>query len=393
MRKYRYTSVAVILATAMAAASCGHDSADGHDHAGDVHETAGKENEEHDHDHDGLVEMNPEQLKMAGISIETVTDSSFSRSVTAGGRIIAPEGSQGVVSAKASGIVSFPQPSLAIGSPVKAGQTLFTISARGLEQSSARAETASATLEQAEKNLRRAETLLKDNLVTRGEYEQAKADYAKALAEAGGTAVRAASGSMAASSPIAGYITALSVKPGQYVSQGDPLATVSRNRRLMLRVALSEARASEMTTVSDAVMTVPSLGDRSFRLSDYNLRVVSSPASTPSDGHYVPLFLEFDNPGLFRDGAVAEVTLRGDVRDGVRSVPREALVEEMGVYYLFVQVHDDAFRRIPVEIGSSDGERVEILSGLNGGERVVVKGVGSVRRAENSGVLPPGHTH
>ena len=385
--------IAAALLAAMAAVSCGHTSGDGHDHGPAEEKT---EKDAHaGHDHDGFIEMTPDQIRVGGVVTSIIADSTFSETVTASGRVVAPEGSQGVVSAKVSGIVSFTIPSLAVGTPVKAGQTLFTISAKGLEQSSGRLETATASLEQAERNLKRAEELVKDNLVTRTEYEQAKADYARALAESKGSAVRAAAGSLAASSPASGFVTALSVKPGQFVQQGEQLATVSQNRRLMLRVALSESQASSLASVSDAVITVPSLGDRTFRLSDYGMRVVSSPASTASSTHYVPVFLEFDNPGLLRDGNVAQVTLRGDSRQGVASVPKEALIEEMGVYYLFTAVkkHPGMFERIPVAIGTSDGERVEILNGLAPGAEVVVRGVGSVRRAENSGALPPGHTH
>lgn len=385
--------IAAALLAAMAAVSCGHTSGDGHDHGPAEEKT---EKDAHaGHDHDGFIEMTPDQIRVGGVATSIIADSTFSETVTASGRVVAPEGSQGVVSAKVSGIVSFTIPSLAVGTPVKAGQTLFTISAKGLEQSSGRLETATASLEQAERNLKRAEELVKDNLVTRTEYEQAKADYARALAESKGSAVRAAAGSLAASSPVSGFVTVLSVKPGQFVQQGEQLATVSQNRRLMLRVALSESQASSLASVSDAVITVPSLGDRTFRLSDYGMRVVSSPASTASSTHYVPVFLEFDNPGLLRDGNVAQVTLRGDSRQGVASVPKEALIEEMGVYYLFTAVkkHPGMFERIPVAIGTSDGERVEILNGLAPGAEVVVRGVGSVRRAENSGALPPGHTH
>ena len=385
--------IAAALLAAMAAVSCGHTSGDGHDHGPAEEKT---EKDAHaGHDHDGFIEMTPDQIRVGGVVTSIIADSTFSETVTASGRVVAPEGSQGVVSAKVSGIVSFTIPSLAVGTPVKAGQTLFTISAKGLEQSSGRLETATASLEQAERNLKRAEELVKDNLVTGTEYEQAKADYARALAESKGSAVRAAAGSLAASSPVSGFVTAMSVKPGQFVQQGEQLATVSQNRRLMLRVALSESQASSLASVSDAVITVPSLGDRTFRLSDYGMRVVSSPASTASSTHYVPVFLEFDNPGLLRDGNVAQVTLRGERRQGVASVPKEALIEEMGVYYLFTAVkkHPGMFERIPVAIGASDGERVEILNGLAPGAEVVVRGVGSVRRAENSGALPPGHTH
>lgn len=383
---------ALVWATALAMASCGHSSSDAHDHD---HEGEGKQTHENEkaHDHEGVIELSADLGKMSGIEVQTVTDSTFSEAVTAAGRVVAPEASQGVVTAKTSGVVSFSAPSLSVGSPVSAGQTLFTISAKGLEQSSGLTESTAASLEQAEKNYRRAERLVKEKLVTRAEYEQAKAEYDKALAAKRGAAVRAASGSVAASSPTSGVITELSVKPGQFVAQGERLASVSQNRRLMLRVALSERQAAAMPDISDAVVVIPALGKRAYRLSDYNLRVVSSPSTAAANGHYIPVMLEFDNPGLLRDGNVAEVTLRGGVRTGVMSVPRAALVEEMGLSYIFVEVHENAFRRVRVEMGASDGERVEIHGDVKPGDKVAVSGVGAIRRAENGNVVPAGHSH
>ena len=126
--------IAAALLAAMAAVSCGHTSGDGHDHGPAEEKT---EKDAHaGHDHDGFIEMTPDQIRVGGVVTSIIADSTFSETVTASGRVVAPEGSQGVVSAKVSGIVSFTIPSLAVGTPVKAGQTLFTISAKGLEQSS-----------------------------------------------------------------------------------------------------------------------------------------------------------------------------------------------------------------------------------------------------------------
>ena len=61
--------------------------------------------------------------------------------------------------------------------------------------------------------------------------------------------------------------------------------------------------------------------------------------------------------------------------------------------YVFVRIDDDCYRKLPVRTGSNDGQRIEILSGLDGGEDVVVTGTTTVRIAESSGVIPEGHNH
>ena len=77
------------------------------------------------------------------------------------------------------------------------------------------------------------------------------------------------------------------------------------------------------------------------------------------------------------------------------SVPNEAIVEEMGSYFLFVKVHNEEYAQRLVTLGSTDGLRTEISSGLHAGEVVVAKGASMVRLTQNSAALDPhaGHVH
>ena len=54
-------------------------------------------------------------------------------------------------------------------------------------------------------------------------------------------------------------------------------------------------------------------------------------------------------------------------------VPKTAVRTDAGTSVVFV-VHEDRVERRAVKVGLADGERIEIVSGLNGGERVVVEG-------------------
>ncbi|MCK9911812.1 hypothetical protein MXD81_21840, partial [Microbacteriaceae bacterium K1510] len=66
------------------------------------------------------------------------------------------------------------------------------------------------------------------------------------------------------------------------------------------------------------------------------------------------------------------VEMKADPRKAI-VVPREAVISTNQQNYLYV-VEDDKAKQVKVEVGESDGKRMEILSGLNGGEQVVVKG-------------------
>ena len=83
------------------------------------------------------------------------------------------------------------------------------------------------------------------------------------------------------------------------------------------------------------------------------------------------------NPGLkLRPGMLLKISIdRGD--DPVLQVPEEALILT-GASHFVLRVTDDVARRVPVEIGRRRVGTVEIESGLEPGDQVVVVGIVSV---------------
>ena len=67
----------------------------------------------------------------------------------------------------------------------------------------------------------------------------------------------------------------------------------------------------------------------------------------------------------------------------------------MGNYFVYVQLTPEFFEKREVKIGQTDGQRTEILSGLNGKERVVAKGAVLVKLTQATGTLDAhsGHVH
>ena len=200
-----------------------------------------------------------------------------------------------------------------------------------------------------------------------------------------------AAGSVTITSRNAGFVTDCLVKNGEYVEVGTPLMTISSNRRLRLQADLPQREYSRIGSIRSANFRI-SQSDNTLSLKDMNGRLVSYGKSSENTGAFIPLLFEFDTAAGIPSGVMAEVYLIGAPREGVISVPKTALTEEQGIYYVYVRLDEDGYAKRNVTIGKSDGVNVEIVSGLNNGEEVVSKGAMHVKLASASKAIP-GHTH
>ena len=99
------------------------------------------------------------------------------------------------------------------------------------------------------------------------------------------------------------------------------------------------------------------------------------------------------NKGEIVPGAYIEVFLLTTSIDNAIVVPVSALTEEQGLYFVYLRLDEEGYKKQEVTVGNSDGENVRILSGLHEGDQVVTRGVYQVKLAANSGVIPEGHSH
>ena len=78
--------------------------------------------------------------------------------------------------------------------------------------------------------------------------------------------------------------------------------------------------------------------------------------------------------------------------DWTLAIPVEALTEEQGLYFIYLQKCAESYKKQEVKIGANNGKEVQILEGLHAGDRVVVKGAYHVKLASASNALPA-HSH
>lgn len=357
-----------------------HDDHDGHDHDGHDHE------DHEGHDHGDAIKLKTEVAKRFGVVAEIVNPSEFVEVLQVSGQIETKASDEGIATATRNGILTL-SPNVTTGLKVASGTSLGSVSVKNI-QGADPASQARATREAAKRELDRITPLYKDGIVSTQQYNEALKTYEEA--EAALKNVQNGSGSI--SSPRAGVITQLLAKSGEYVEVGQPIAVISGNTSLTLRADVPEKYYDRLAAVTSANFR-PAYADETLSLKELDGRLVSSPMSSSAKNGYIPVYFTFSNNGAASPGSFAEVYLLSGSRHDVIAVPKEAIVEIQGNKCVYSEEGDGLYAKHVVKTGATDGKRVEILSGLPAGEKVVVKGAQVVRMAETSSAAVPGHTH
>lgn len=368
----------IILPLIAVLSSCGgQHRGDGHDHEGEAAEK---------HDEHGEIVLHKEVADQFGVVIDSVACGDFATTVRAAGVVLTASTSDAVVSAPTAGIVRLAQ-GIEAGKALSAGSLVATIDARNVSGGDANAA-ARAALDAAKTEYERIEALYKERLATVGERNAALAAYNQAKA-----AYSPSASSGRATSPIAGTLTSLAVRQGQYVAAGEVIATVAGASDQTLRIDLPQRYYALAPTLTDAVITLP-YGDTAVRLGEYGgHRITSAPVTQGGAAAYVPVYFSAGRtPGLVA-GTTFTAYLLGTPRHDVVSVPSTAISEQQGDYFVYEQLDDECYAKRRVDIGATDGQRVEITQGIAPGTPIVVKGVTTIRLAETGSNIPEGHTH
>lgn len=376
---------------ALLLASChGEAGKELHDHEGEsAHEHETEQHASEQPAHADEIVLPAEKARAAGVVVETVTPGDFRSVIPASGTILPAQSDETTVVAPASGVVTFLRP-LVTGSAVGAGEELFAVSAENLQDGDP-IERAAIAYEAARKEFERVSSLVKDRIVSEKEFNAAKSNYETArIAFEAVSRAQSGKGNVV-KSPAGGMLTACLVRTGDYVTVGQPLARLARNRRLYLKVDVPERYYTALGEVVGARFK-PSYTDRVFDTQQLGGRLLAFGKSTSDAAGYVPVTFEMEADDALLQGAFAEVRLLAGVRHDVISLPVSALTEEQGVNFVYLQLDEECYRKQEVRTGASDGERVEILSGLKGGERVVTQGAIHVKLASASNMIPA-HTH
>ena len=374
-----------------------HHNHDHHDHE-HPHEHDCDDHHDHDHDeaeeadaHSDAIVFTAEQAKMAKVDYYTVSPVDFHEVIRVSGKILPARGDEMTVAATVSGIVLFGSVEPVAGREVGKGSPLFYISSKNISEGDYIARTRAA-YEQARAAYERAERLVKEQIVSQRDFEQARYDYEMARTAYEALNSNASEKGAKVTAPLSGFLSNVLVREGDYVNVGDPMAVVSQNRRLILQAEAPQRYYNALSTVSTANFETP-YNNKVYSLRELNGRLLSAGKSVSEGSFYIPVSFSFDNPGDVIPGSYVTVFLHSAPLKNVLTIPVASLTEQQGAYFVYVHEGNEHYEKREVIIGGNDGLNVLIREGLEVGEVVVSEGAYHIRLASVSGAMPEGHSH
>jgi membrane fusion protein, copper/silver efflux system len=170
--------------------------------------------------------------------------------------------------------------------------------------------------------------------------------------------------------PFDGYVMELGVRQGAAVEPGATLFQLANLSSVWMIAEVPEAQAAWIKVGDPAEAQVPALpGDCFEGKVDYLYPELTQATRT------LKVRAVFNNPNLhLRPGMFATAHLRGSTQESVLTVPTETVIKT-GTRSIVV-VADDAghFRPAVVRVGAEQGDRSEILEGIQLGQSVVASG-------------------
>jgi Cu(I)/Ag(I) efflux system membrane fusion protein len=199
--------------------------------------------------------------------------------------------------------------------------------------------------------------------------------------------------------PTNGIVNKLTAREGMYVTRESEMFTIADLSRVWVLVDVFEQQLAAVAPGLPAEIRVPAHPGRTWKgVVDYLYPDLDPRTRT------LRVRLVFPNPDLaLRPNMFADVVIHGNLKAAALTIPREGLIVTGERASVVKDLGGGRFQPVDVVPGMETGAEVEILSGLEEGDRVVVSGQflidsessirGSFRRMSEAAAPPPAHAH
>ncbi|MCW0377634.1 hypothetical protein NB697_000480 [Xanthomonas sacchari] len=315
---------------------------------------------------DDVVRLTPQQIAASGLDVVAVGRGGGA-SVRLAGRVEPAVGARASVASTVTGRVE--RVLVAPGDAVQAQQPLAIVVSGEAAVFRANALAAAAEAKAAGLAHARDRALVAQGVVARQELETsharalaARAQAAAAQAQAAASGAPDASGRVRIVSPVAGIVGNVQVTPGSVVAAGSVVAEVADPAMNELVFSAPPALAAQVAP--GMALEVRGTGG------SFAARVTAAATDLRQQGGAAVIRAMPVAAPLPPAGSPVSAVLVADGQDSALNVPGDAVQTVEGRNAVFVAVAG-GFKAQPVLVGRRAGDRIEILGGLRGDERIV----------------------
>jgi RND family efflux transporter MFP subunit len=189
--------------------------------------------------------------------------------------------------------------------------------------------------------------------------------------------------------PFDGVVSEVRLTAGGSVEANDLLIRVVDPDRVHVVGAIPESLGATIGTVTAGELVLD--GEPSVSLGE---PFAANPVIDPVSRTSAIRFALDNRDARFRIGQALRLRLFVGAEESATAIPESAVVDDGGRPVVFVQTGGESFARRPVQLGNRSDGYVQVLHGVEPGERVVDRGAYLVRLAAMSTQIPAhGHVH
>ncbi len=258
-------------------------------------------------------------------------------------------------------------------------QAAFTSAKAGLQASQESIAAADADYALADATMKRYQMLHDKKSVSPQEYDEVKTRLAAARArrdaahagaaqaEAGVSQAGTAMGFTKVRAPFDGLVTSKLAEPGAMAAPGVPLLVVEDPNHFRLEVQVDESKMGAVKLGETVPVVIDALGD--LAIQGKVTQVV--PAADPASRTFTVKIDLPTNPQV-RSGLFGRAQFPRGQREAVE-IPKTAVLNRGQLQAVYVVGADQLARLRYVTLGAASADQVEVLSGLQNGDRIVAQ--------------------
>lgn len=174
--------------------------------------------------------------------------------------------------------------------------------------------------------------------------------------------------------PVDGVVASITATVGQVVSPGAALMTVQDINQVYAVVNIEQKDLGLVKIGQKADVTVDAYSDRTF---GGTVDIINPEAGTANRMFRTKIKID-NTDSTLKAGMFAKVQLAtGDAKQTL-TVPQAAAIQKQGLYYVFTLENNKAVRH-QVEIGDVSSDTIQINSGLQPGDQVIISNVSQLK--------------
>lgn len=267
------------------------------------------------------------------------------------------------------------------GDQVSSGDIIARLDDRVIR---AQYDAAQTAFELAEDTFNRLESLHADSIISTQDFRNARAQRDQAKAQLELTNKQLMDSQITA--PFAGRVEERFVRSGELVNPGQPVVRLVNTDKIRILAGIPERFSGEITEGSDVEVNISALG-----IEPIESTIAYSGNVIDPDTRTYTIEVELNNAeGIIKPDMIVELQVNRSTLQDVLIIPRTAVLrdeEGSSVFISRTENGDKYAELVSVTTGMSSGPVIQILSGLEEGDEVVVSGMRSLSIGDQLNVI------